>query len=229
MMPMASATFAKFGFFKSVCQSGRPATSISNFTIPRTLLLNTRTLIGKSYVHVHVQLAQRLSMFPQHRIEEGPVRFGFEHRQQRPDRFPRVSTEAEVELAAAPELLDPDVDLDDLRLGRKGVVVGEIRAEEKENVALVHRFVGGAKSQKAVHSDLERIVVRHGRLAPVGITDGCLQLVGEGHDLVVGLGTAESAEAINAQCACWCVTSCARIPSVARRRRWSHRRGMSTG
>ena len=45
-IPIASASFAKFGFFRSVCQSGNPATSMRR-AIPK--LIQTRFVMAKSY------------------------------------------------------------------------------------------------------------------------------------------------------------------------------------
>ena len=83
-----------------------------------------------------------------------------------------------------------DVDLGNLRLGRHERLVGEVRAEQQQNVALVHRLVCGAPAQQAAHADRIGIVVLDPFLAPEVITHRCLELFCQGHDLVMRAGAA---------------------------------------
>ena len=74
------------------------------------------------------------------------------------------------------------------------VVVGEIRAEQQQDVAGVHRLVSGAPAQQPAHAHGVRVVVLDPFLAAEGVADRRLELLGQGHDLVVRAGTAAAAE-----------------------------------
>ena len=54
------------------------------------------------------------------------------------DRGADVADQAELELAAPPEILRPDIDLCDLGLGRQELLVGEVGAQHQQHVASLH-------------------------------------------------------------------------------------------
>ena len=100
-------------------------------------------------------------------------------RQQRSKRALYVPNEAEVHLAAAADLFSAKVDLyDGYVLGIKRLI-GKIRSQQYQYIAIHHREVAGRESEQARHPDVERIVVLDKFLATQGVHDRRLELAGK--------------------------------------------------
>ncbi len=127
-------------------------------------------------------------------VEVGAVALGGEPRQEGAERRLHVADEGEVEPRAAAEVLGPDVDLRDLRLGGVELAVGKVGAQHQERVALQHRVVAGREADQPGHPDVVRVVVLDVLLAAQRVDDGGLQRLGEGEHLGVRAGAAAAAE-----------------------------------
>src|ERR1700675_2150723 len=79
-------------------------------------------------------------------VEVRPVGFHGELRQQRLDRGADIADQAKIELAAAAKILRPDVELRDLAVHWKKLLVRKIRPQHQQRVAGVHRRVTGGES-----------------------------------------------------------------------------------
>ena len=114
-------------------------------------------------------------------VEMAPVGLCRQLRQQRRERGADVADEAEIEFAAAAEVLGPDVDLRDLGVGRQELLVGKIGPEHQQHVAGVHGGVAGGKADEAGHADVIGIVVFDMLLAAERMHHRALQRLRELH------------------------------------------------
>ena len=85
------------------------------------------------------------------------------------------------------------IHLDGAALGQEGVV-GEIGAEQDQQVGLMGRVVAGAVAQQPAHPDVVGVVVLDPFLAPQRVPDRARHLVGERHHRVVGAPDPRAAE-----------------------------------
>jgi hypothetical protein len=53
---------------------------------------------------------------------------------------PTSPPQSEIQFASPAQIVDPDVDLDNLGLGWQEFVIGEISAQEQQQIAFVHRL-----------------------------------------------------------------------------------------
>src|SRR5215469_18773057 len=92
-------------------------------------------------VYIGTKLMARTLMLLEHRIQKRSIGLCLQQRQQSLDRFANIPAQPQVELRSTAQALSADIDLHNLRGGRKERLVGEIRAEEDKHVALMHRLV----------------------------------------------------------------------------------------
>src|ERR1700675_398337 len=89
------------------------------------------------------------------------LKFGDE-RGQRGFHFP---DQTQINFGASANLFSPNVDLDDGRVLRVELLIGEVGSEHQECVAIHHRVIAGGKTKKSSHADIERVVVLNKLLA----------------------------------------------------------------
>ena len=110
-------------------------------------------------------LRQRIEPFPcllvmrDGFIKVCAVGFALEQGQQRLDREADIANQAKIDLAAPAEIFRPDVDLRDLAVRRKELLVGKIGAEHQEHVAGMHGCISRREANEAGHADVVGIVV----------------------------------------------------------------------
>ena len=129
---------------------------------------------------------ERLGVVAQHPVEEGAVGLLVEQRQQRAQGGADVALDAEVEHGAPSEVPRVAVDLHGVRL-RQEPVVGEVGAEQHEQVGLVAGLEAGAVAQEPAHPHVVGVVVLDPLLAAEGVPHRRLDLLGQREDLVAGL------------------------------------------
>ena len=127
-------------------------------------------------------------------VEMLAVALRLELRQQRLDGGADVTDDAEVELAAAAEILRPDIDLGDFGVGRQKLLVGKIGPQHQQHVAGVHGGVAGGEADEAGHADIVGIVVLDVFLAAERMHHRALERLGKLHQAVMGAGAAAAAE-----------------------------------
>jgi hypothetical protein len=81
-------------------------------------------------LNTDVQVLHCLTMFAPHCVEEQTVFLRIDQRQKSARCLTHISQEAEIEFASPAEVINPDVNLRDLGLGRQKLVVREISALE---------------------------------------------------------------------------------------------------
>ena len=113
------------------------------------------------------------------------VAAGGDLRQERTGGVADIADEWQVDGAASTDLLATDVDLDDGRLRRIELFIGEVGAQHEQCVALLDRPVSGREAEQPGHSHVVGVVVLDEFLAPQRVHDGGLQGTGELDDLVV--------------------------------------------
>ncbi len=86
----------------------------------------------------------------------------------------------------------PDIDLGDARIVGKELAIREVRAEQQQCVAILHRREAGREAEQPGHADIVGIVVFDKLLAAQRVHDGCLQFMCELYDLVVSPGAASA-------------------------------------
>src|SRR6478752_3311309 len=86
-------------------------------------------------------------------VQELAVRTRLQHRDQGPERLTYVSDEPQVHRGPAAEVKGLVVDLDDRLPGGKERMVGEVRAEHQEEVAIGERLRGATPPEKPGHAD----------------------------------------------------------------------------
>jgi hypothetical protein len=80
-------------------------------------------------------------------------------RQQRRDRVLDGANQGDVDSDTAADLLAADIDLDHARvLGVEGAV-GEVRPEDQQGVAVLHRAIAGRETEQAGHAHVVGVVV----------------------------------------------------------------------
>ena len=117
-------------------------------------------------------------------------------RQQGSKRRLGVPDKTIVNLGAAAELFSAEVDLDDRRVLGKELLVGKVRSDHQQRIAVHHGAIAGRKSQQAGHAHVERVVVLDELFAAHGVHDGSVELAGELDQLRMGSGTARSARMV---------------------------------
>ena len=105
-----------------------------------------------------------------------------------------VAHQADGDRCPTAEVLDQPVDLDDLDAVRDEPVVGEVRAQHDEDVAVPDGVVAGRVADEAGQADDVRVAVVEDVLGPQRVDDGSVQLLGEGQHLVAGVPAADAAE-----------------------------------
>ena len=106
-------------------------------------------------------------------------------RQNRAQRRADIAVHRELERRAPAEPGRVPVDLD--RAGaREEVVVGEVGAEQQQQLRLVHGLVTGAVAEQPAHPDVVGVVVLDPLLTPQRVPDRAVQLPGQLHHLRVG-------------------------------------------
>ena len=110
------------------------------------------------------------------------------------DRVADGSDDAEIERASIAERGRADVDLRDARILRVELAIREVRPEQQQRVAVLHRPVSGGEPEESRHADIERIVVFDVLLAAQRVHDRRFQLAGKLDHLVMRTGAAGSAK-----------------------------------
>ena len=88
-----------------------------------------------------------------------------------------------------PDVRRIDINLNDGRAIRIELGPGEIRAEQKQHVAVEDGMVAGGPADDAGHADIVRIVVFEGVLAPGSVGDRRLEDLGHTKNLVMRAAT----------------------------------------
>jgi hypothetical protein len=145
-------------------------------------------------IDVGAQLPPRGDVLFEHGVQERPIDPLLHQRQQGLERGFDVPAKPQVELRPPAQPLGPDVDLGDLGGRRHEALVGEVRAEQEQHVALVHRLVSSAPAEQPGHPHAVGVVMLDPLLAAEAVADGRLELLGQGHHLVVRAGAADAAE-----------------------------------
>jgi len=105
-----------------------------------------------------------------------------------------VAHKAIVNLGATTQLLPPDVNLDDGRILRKELLIGKVRSEHQQQIAVHHRVIAGGKSQEAGHPHVERVVILDEFLGSHRVHDGGFQPARQLNQLRVRARAARSAK-----------------------------------
>ena len=129
-------------------------------------------------------------------MSNGPCRQRLE---QRDRALARVGLDAERNRIVAADVTALDVDLDDLRLRLDRAVVevaGEVpepRTEHEQDVRAPARGGGFRRAGATERTDIERMRVRHGIVAPVRGDDREAELLGEPDHHLRGIGARDAA------------------------------------
>ena len=144
--------------------------------------------------HVVAQLAVDFQLA----VEERPFGTLPEHREQGLQGVLYIAGQPQFDAGPAADALGTDVHLRDAALLRQEGVVGEIGAQQDQQVRFVHAGIGRRKPQQARHADLEGIVVLNLHLGFEAVSHGGFQQACQLHHLVVGLAGPDAAEERNA-------------------------------
>ena len=117
-------------------------------------------------------------------VQEVAIRARFQLGDQSPQRLADVPHQAEVHGRPTAEMQGLVIDLDDRLSVREERVVGEVRAQHQQQVAVSQRLCGATPAQETRHPDRGRIVGLEHVLPAVGERDRCLQDLGEAQHLV---------------------------------------------
>ena len=114
----------------------------------------------------------------------------FEVRQKRLESCLSVTHKTVIHFRAAAQLLSPEIDLDDRRVLWKKLLVGKIRPDHEQEIAIHHRVIAGRKTEQASHSHIERIVVLDELFSAQRVHDWSVQLARECDQFLMRPGTA---------------------------------------
>jgi hypothetical protein len=113
----------------------------------------------------------------------GLVRVLLQFRQEGSQRRLRVPDKAVVDLGAPAELFPTEIDLDDGRVFGEKLVVGKVRSDHEQQVAVHHGVIAGRKSQQTGHSYVKGVVVLDELLPAHGMHDSPAEpLIRKPHD-----------------------------------------------
>src|ERR1700674_2031478 len=76
-----------------------------------------------------------------------------------------IPEQTQNNFGASANLFSPNIDLDDGRVFRVKLLIGEVGSKHQECVAIHHRVIAGGKTKKSGHADIERVVVLNKLLA----------------------------------------------------------------
>ena len=122
----------------------------------------------------------------EHLVQEGAVLLLLHVRQDVLDGGGDITGHRVLDAGAAADVGAVDVNLRHVGI-RQEVVVGEVRAQQDEQVCFVGGLVGCTIAEQAGHADVEGVVVLDVHLATQGVADGGLDLFGEREDLLAGI------------------------------------------
>ena len=88
------------------------------------------------------------------------------HRQDGLNRVFDAANKANVDRRAPTEVLAPDINLDDLSFGRIKLPVGEVGAQQEQDIAALDRPIARSESQQAGHPDILGILILDEWLTP---------------------------------------------------------------
>jgi hypothetical protein len=106
----------------------------------------------------------------------------------------RVARDAVVEARATTELFGPLVDLNNGLVFGQILAIGEVGADQEDQIGVVQGFRAAAESDEAGKAHVERVVMLHDLLRAQRVTDGGLQAAREFNDLIVRLANAGTTE-----------------------------------
>ena len=132
-----------------------------------------------------VQLLPRLPVVLDHAVQVLRVRLLRQQRQQRLDGGADVAHEGVLDADAATDLPAAHVHLDDGRVLREELRVGEVRAQQDECLRAHHRVIAGGEAQQAGHPHVVGVVVLDELLAAQRVDDGGLETLCQFDDLVM--------------------------------------------
>ena len=103
-----------------------------------------------------------------------------------------VVPQAEVDRGATADLVPEPIHLNDLCVLWIELLIGEVRSEHEQSVAVHHGVVARRKSEQTCHAHIERVTVFDEFFSPHRMYDWSLQLAGEFNQLGVCPGAARA-------------------------------------
>ena len=94
-----------------------------------------------------------------------------------------------VDLRTSTKLFSAKVDLDDRRVFGEELLVGKVRSDHEQQVAVHHGMIAGRKSQQTGHSHVKRVVVLDKLLPAHGVHNWSIELAGKLDQLGMSAGT----------------------------------------